>query len=72
MIILYFHLQPQFNMNYFHILHIMINIIKKEGLYQNKVNSSFVSTYNRKMDCCGTHFGSSFVLFSKVENAFQC
>ena len=29
-----------------------INVITQEGLYQNKVNSSLVSTYNCKMDYC--------------------
>ena len=30
----------------------MIYITKQEGLYQNKVNSSLVSTCNCKMDYC--------------------
>ena len=30
----------------------MIYIIKQEGLYQNKVNSSLVSTFNCKMGYC--------------------
>ena len=30
----------------------MSDIIKQEGLYQNKVNSSLVFTYNRKMGNC--------------------
>ena len=29
-----------------------INVITQEGLYQNKANSSLVSTYNCKMDYC--------------------
>ena len=33
----------------------MIYIIKQEGLYQNKVNSSLVSTCNCKMDYSGAH-----------------
>ena len=36
----------------------MIYIIKqREGLYQNKVNSSLVSTFNCKMDYCITCLG---------------
>ena len=34
----------------------MIYITKQEGLYQNKVNSSLVSTCNCKMDYCITLF----------------
>ena len=45
----------------------MIYITKQEGLYQNKVNSSLVSTCNCKMDYCSilsqeSHIGGTWTI----------